>query len=110
MFQAEDGIRELVRARGLGDVYKRQVAILGASEGLLAGPDGRPLAGHRAVVTAGPTFEPIDPVRGLTNRSSGKQGYAIAGALARVGAQVVPGAGAWAVPFTPLQLPTRHLE
>jgi len=62
--------------------------ILGAIEALLAGPDGRPLAGHRAVVTAGPTFEPIDPVRGLTNRSSGKQGYAIAEALARLGAQV----------------------
>jgi phosphopantothenoylcysteine decarboxylase/phosphopantothenate--cysteine ligase len=63
-------------------------AILEAITGLLAGPDGRPLAGRKAVVTAGPTFEPIDPVRGLTNRSSGKQGYAIAGALARLGAEV----------------------
>ena len=63
-------------------------AILEAIEGLLAGPDGRPLAGRHAVVTAGPTFEPIDPVRGLTNRSSGKQGYAIAGALAALGARV----------------------
>ncbi|MBF0664985.1 MAG: bifunctional phosphopantothenoylcysteine decarboxylase/phosphopantothenate--cysteine ligase CoaBC, partial [Brevundimonas sp.] len=63
-------------------------AILSAIEGLLAGPDGRPLAGRHAVVTAGPTFEPIDPVRGLTNRSSGKQGYAIAGALAALGARV----------------------
>jgi phosphopantothenoylcysteine decarboxylase/phosphopantothenate--cysteine ligase len=63
-------------------------AILNAIQALLDGPDGRPLAGRRAVVTAGPTFEPIDPVRGLTNRSSGKQGYAIAAALARLGAQV----------------------
>ncbi|WP_420470087.1 bifunctional phosphopantothenoylcysteine decarboxylase/phosphopantothenate--cysteine ligase CoaBC [Brevundimonas sp. FT23042] len=63
-------------------------AILAAIQGLLAGPDGRPLAGRRAVVTAGPTFEPIDPVRGLTNRSSGKQGYAIATALAELGAEV----------------------
>lgn len=63
-------------------------AILEAIESLLAGPDERPLAGRRAVVTAGPTFEPIDPVRGLTNRSSGKQGYAIAEALAQLGAQV----------------------
>jgi phosphopantothenoylcysteine decarboxylase/phosphopantothenate--cysteine ligase len=63
-------------------------AILSAIRGLLAGPDGRPLAGRRAVVTAGPTFEPIDPVRGLTNRSSGKQGYAIATALAGLGAEV----------------------
>lgn len=63
-------------------------AILSAIQGLLAGPDGRPLAGRRAIVTAGPTFEPIDPVRGLTNRSSGKQGYAIATALAELGAEV----------------------
>ena len=63
-------------------------AILDTIEGLLAGPAGRPLVGRRAVVTAGPTFEPIDPVRGLTNRSSGKQGYAIAEALARLGAEV----------------------
>lgn len=63
-------------------------AIIEAIEGLLAGPDGRPLAGRHAVVTAGPTFEPIDPVRGLTNRSSGKQGYAIASALAALGARV----------------------
>ncbi|WP_436356559.1 bifunctional phosphopantothenoylcysteine decarboxylase/phosphopantothenate--cysteine ligase CoaBC [Brevundimonas sp. CEF1] len=55
---------------------------------LLAGPDGRPLTGKTAVVTAGPTFEPIDPVRGLTNRSSGKQGYAVAAALAELGANV----------------------
>lgn len=63
-------------------------AILAAIEGLLAGPDGRPLTGRTAVVTAGPTFEPIDPVRGLTNRSSGKQGYAVAAALAELGAKV----------------------
>ena len=75
-------------------------AILSAIEGLLAGPDGRSLAGRHAVVTAGPTFEPIDPVRGLTNRSSGKQGYAIAAALAARGAVVtlVSGPTALAVP------------
>ena len=63
-------------------------AILEAVQGLLAGAAGRPLKGKRALVTAGPTFEPIDPVRGLTNRSSGKQGYAIAAALADLGAEV----------------------
>jgi phosphopantothenoylcysteine decarboxylase/phosphopantothenate--cysteine ligase len=47
-----------------------------------------PLRGRHAVVTAGPTFEPVDPVRFLGNRSSGKQGYAIAEALARAGAEV----------------------
>jgi phosphopantothenoylcysteine decarboxylase / phosphopantothenate---cysteine ligase len=46
-----------------------------------------PLAGMRALVTAGPTREPVDPVRFLANQSSGKQGYAIADALARAGAE-----------------------
>ncbi|MBL7396069.1 bifunctional phosphopantothenoylcysteine decarboxylase/phosphopantothenate synthase, partial [Escherichia coli] len=46
------------------------------------------LAGKHVLVTAGPTHEPIDPVRYIANRSSGKQGYAIAGALAALGAQV----------------------
>lgn len=46
------------------------------------------LAGRRVLVTAGPTFEPIDPVRGLTNRSSGKMGYAIAAAAQAAGASV----------------------
>jgi phosphopantothenoylcysteine decarboxylase/phosphopantothenate--cysteine ligase len=46
-----------------------------------------PLAGVRALVTAGPTREPVDPVRFLANHSSGNQGYAIADALARAGAQ-----------------------
>jgi len=48
----------------------------------------QPLAGKRVVITAGPTHEPIDPVRYIANRSSGRQGYAIAGALARLGADV----------------------
>ncbi len=75
-------------------------AILQAITDLLTGPDGRALAGRKAVVTAGPTFEPIDPVRGLTNRSSGKQGYAIAAALAARGAEVtlVSGPTGLAVP------------
>ncbi len=49
----------------------------------------RPLAGKRVVVTSGPTVEPIDPVRFLSNRSSGKQGHAIAAAAAAAGAEVV---------------------
>ena len=52
-------------------------------------PGEKPLAGKRVVITAGPTFEPLDPVRGLTNRSSGKQGFAIGERLARDGAEVV---------------------
>src|SRR6202012_605087 len=61
-------------------------AIFAAVQGLLQ--SGRPLVGKRALVTAGPTVEAIDPVRMLTNRSSGKQGYAIASALAALGAEV----------------------
>jgi len=48
----------------------------------------RPLAGRRVLVTAGPTHEPIDPVRYIANRSSGKQGYAIAAAARALGAEV----------------------
>ena len=62
--------------------------IFEAIMGMLNGEAERPLAGRRAIVTAGPTAEPIDPVRYLTNRSSGKQGYAIAEALAALGCEV----------------------
>lgn len=51
--------------------------------------DEHALDGVKALVTAGPTQEPLDPVRFIANRSSGKQGYAIAGALARAGASTV---------------------
>ncbi len=61
--------------------------IVVAIEGML-NPDTR-LSGLKALVTAGPTHEPIDPVRYITNRSSGKQGYAIAAALADAGAETV---------------------
>src|SRR5690606_18294491 len=47
-----------------------------------------PLAGRRIILTSGPTHEPIDPVRYIANRSAGKQGHAIAAALARRGADV----------------------
>jgi phosphopantothenoylcysteine decarboxylase/phosphopantothenate--cysteine ligase len=62
-------------------------AILEAIEQAIAGAD-RPLTGRRALVTSGPTHEPIDPVRFIANRSSGKQGHAIAAALAALGAEV----------------------
>lgn len=52
-------------------------------------PAAQPLAGLRALVTSGPTHEPIDPVRYIANRSSGKQGYAIAAALRALGAETV---------------------
>jgi phosphopantothenoylcysteine decarboxylase/phosphopantothenate--cysteine ligase len=58
----------------------------------------KPLAGRHALVTAGPTAEPLDPVRLLTNRSSGKQGYAIAEALAALGARVTLVSGPTVLP------------
>ena len=59
------------------------------------------LAGQRALVTAGPTFEAIDPVRGITNRSSGKMGYAIAKVLADAGARVILVSGPTALKAPP---------
>jgi phosphopantothenoylcysteine decarboxylase / phosphopantothenate---cysteine ligase len=61
--------------------------IVAAIEMLLVGE--HPLKGRRALVTSGPTFEPIDPVRFIGNRSSGKQGHAIATALAALGADTL---------------------
>jgi phosphopantothenoylcysteine decarboxylase/phosphopantothenate--cysteine ligase len=54
-----------------------------------AGETAQPLKGRRVLVTSGPTQEPIDPVRYIANRSSGKQGHAIAAAAARAGADVL---------------------
>jgi len=74
-------------------------AIVAAIEAILAPAPPMRLAGRHVLVTAGPTHEPIDPVRYIANRSSGKQGFAIAAALARLGARVTLVAG-------PVTLPT----
>ena len=63
--------------------------IVAAIADVLASERPRPLAGLRVLVTSGPTYEPIDPVRFLGNRSSGKQGHAIAAACADAGAAVL---------------------
>ncbi len=70
--------------RGLGRLAEPE-EIVAAVERALA--TSHALDGFKALVTAGPTQEPLDPVRFIANRSSGKQGYAIADALARAGAQ-----------------------
>ena len=75
-------------------------AILAAIEAALA-PASGPLAGRHVLVTAGPTHEPIDPVRYIANRSSGKQGFEIAGALAELGARVTLVAGPVTLPTPP---------
>ncbi|MFN2519486.1 MAG: bifunctional phosphopantothenoylcysteine decarboxylase/phosphopantothenate--cysteine ligase CoaBC [Candidatus Limnocylindria bacterium] len=91
-----------LRARGIGIVEPEpgELASGTSGEGRLASLEriwaavedavsgGRALAGRQVVVTAGPTVEPIDPVRVLTNRSSGKMGYAVAAAARRAGADV----------------------
>ncbi len=61
----------------------------------------KPLSSKRALVTSGPTHEPIDPVRYIANRSSGKQGHAIAEALARLGAAVTLVSGPTRLPDPP---------
>lgn len=68
------------------DEFFRQGRAQGAVRSAAAGR-GLPLSGTRALVTSGPTYEAIDPVRYIANRSSGKQGHAIAQALARLGSQ-----------------------
>ena len=83
-------------------------AILAAIEALLQ-PGARPLQGRRALVTSGPTHEPIDPVRYIANRSSGQQGHAIAAALAALGASVTLVSGPVAIP-DPLGVTTRHVQ
>ena len=87
--------------------------ILTAIEAHFAGASGsgaaKPLAGRRVVITSGPTHEPIDPVRYIANRSSGKQGHAIAAAAAAAGADVVLVSG----PVTladPVGVTTIHVE
>lgn len=82
--------------------------IVAAIEALLA-PQAKPLAGRHALVTSGPTHEPIDPVRYIANRSSGKQGHAIAAALAALGARVTLVAGPVSVP-DPGGVTVRHVE
>ena len=71
-------------------------AILAAIEAVLVPPC--PLSGRHVLITSGPTHEPIDPVRYIANRSSGRQGHAIAAALAALGARVTLVSGPVAVP------------
>src|SRR5918995_2478187 len=84
--------------------------IVAAAEAVLA-PSG-PLAGRRVVVTSRPTHEPIDPVRYIANRSSGRQGHAIARAAAEAGATVTLVSGPVAIPDPPgvtmVQVETAH--
>ena len=89
----EDGVQTLGPAAGeqacgevgLGRMLEPQQML----DELIASFQPKVLAGKRVLVTAGPTFEPIDPVRGITNLSSGKMGYAVARAAHEAGAEVL---------------------
>jgi len=112
---AADGVRFVGPASGemaeSGEAGEGRMAepleIVAAVENLL-GADCR-LAGRRIVVTSGPTHEPIDPIRYIANRSSGKQGHAIAAALARLGADVRLVSGPVAI-ADPAGVTTTHVE
>ena len=93
---------------GLGRMSEPEAILAAIQFHITGGIDG-PLAGKKVVITAGPTFEPLDPVRGLTNRSSGKQGYAIAEKLAREGADVTLISGPVALP-TPVGVTRLDVE
>lgn len=83
---------------GLGRMSE-PLDIVAAVESLLGEAKASgPLAGRRVLVTSGPTHEPIDPVRVIANRSSGRQGHAIAAAAARAGAEVTLVSGPVAIP------------
>ena len=83
--------------------------IAGVVEKNLSDDGAKPLAGLRVLVTSGPTHEPIDPVRYIANRSSGKQGHAIAAAAARAGANVTLVSGPVTV-ADPSGVNTIHVE
>ena len=83
---------------GPGRLAEPQAIFDAVLEALGHEAEGQPLKGKRILITAGPTVEPIDPVRVLTNRSSGKQGYAVAEALAALGAEVTLVSGPTALP------------
>ncbi len=112
----EDGVHFIGPNRGemaeSGEAGEGRMAepmeIVAAIEALLDTGE-KPLAGRKVIVTSGPTHEVIDPVRYIANRSSGKQGHAIAAALARLGASVHLVSGPVSIP-DPQGVTTTHVE
>ncbi|CAI9414798.1 Coenzyme A biosynthesis bifunctional protein CoaBC [Pleomorphomonas sp. T1.2MG-36] len=104
---AADGVRFIGPAEGrMAERNEAGVGRLSEPMDIVAGVEAffamreqpRPLAGRHVLVTSGPTIEPIDPVRFITNRSSGKQGHAVAAAAARAGARVTLISGPVSIP------------
>ena len=112
----KDGVRfvgpnsgEMAESREAGEGRMAEpLEIVAAVEALLD-TSPKPLAGRKIIVTSGPTHEPIDPVCYIANRSSGKQGHALAEALARLGADVRLVSGPVAIP-DPAGVETVHVE
>ncbi|MDP4003983.1 bifunctional phosphopantothenoylcysteine decarboxylase/phosphopantothenate--cysteine ligase CoaBC [Methylobacterium sp. NEAU K] len=104
MAEPESGPGRMAEPNEIADALERMLAQAGDARpglGFLAGraeAQPRPLAGRRVLVTSGPTHEPIDPVRYIANRSSGRQGHAIAAAAAQAGAAVTLVSGPVAIP------------
>ncbi|WP_376710982.1 bifunctional phosphopantothenoylcysteine decarboxylase/phosphopantothenate--cysteine ligase CoaBC [Pseudochrobactrum lubricantis] len=113
----QDGVHFIVPERGemaeKGEAgtgrMSEPLQIVAKIEQLLLPVQSLPLAGKKIIITSGPTHEPIDPVRYIANRSSGKQGHAIAAALARLGADVRLVAGPVTIP-DPQGVKTIHVE
>ncbi len=113
---ASDGVMFVGPARGemaeSGEAGEGRMSepleIVAAVEALLSPAKG-PLSGRKIIVTSGPTHEPIDPVRYIANRSSGKQGHAIAAALATLGADVRLVCGPVSIP-DPAGVTVTHVE
>ncbi|MGO4830918.1 bifunctional phosphopantothenoylcysteine decarboxylase/phosphopantothenate--cysteine ligase CoaBC [Rhizobiaceae sp. 2RAB30] len=101
---------EMAEAKEAGEGRMAEpLEIVAAVEAILGPVPERPLAGRKIIVTSGPTHEPIDPVRYIANRSSGKQGHAIAAALAALGADVRLVSGPVTI-ADPAGVATRHVE
>lgn len=103
------GTGEMAEAKEAGEGRMAEpLEIVAAVEAMLDAGQ-KSLAGRKIIVTSGPTHEPIDPVRYIANRSSGKQGHAIAAALARLGADVRLVSGPVAL-SDPAGVKTNHVE
>ena len=94
---------------GIGRMAEPMEIVGAISKILVPDKKPKPLLGKRAIVTSGPTHEPIDPVRYIANRSSGKQGHAIAEALGKAGAEVILISGPVTIP-DPQSAETFHVQ
>jgi phosphopantothenoylcysteine decarboxylase/phosphopantothenate--cysteine ligase len=119
MAEAEQGPGRMAEPLEIVAMVERLLADRGPAESGAIRPAGPaesahgagagPLSGRRVLVTSGPTHEPIDPVRYIANRSSGRQGHAIAAAAAAAGAAVTLVSGPVAIPDPP-GVETVHVE